>query len=63
MTYLKYKFSCITILLLFALHCSAQTDSTIASNKTSVKRFYTSLSGKITDAKTGIALPGATVFI
>ncbi|MFT4153299.1 TonB-dependent receptor [Parafilimonas sp.] len=49
MTYLKYKLLYTVILLTAAAYCNAQKN--------------TSLSGKITDAKTGAVLPGASIII
>ncbi len=45
---------------LFVISVNAQTDSSSSVNKT---HKISSLSGKITDAKTGAALPGTSVFI
>jgi iron complex outermembrane receptor protein len=56
MPYLKNKFLHTIFLSLTCLYCFAQTDN--AKHNVSV-----SLEGKITDAKTGLALPGATILI
>lgn len=63
MTYLKYKFLYTAVLSLLIIYCNAQTDSTVVPNKITTRKSFTSLSGKITDAKTGAALPGASIFI
>ena len=55
MSYLKNKFLHTIFLSFTCLYCLAQTDNT--------KHNAVSLSGKITDAKTGQALPGATISI
>lgn len=56
MPYLKHTLLYAIVSSVLITYCSAQTDN--ASRKTSA-----SLSGKITDAKNGDALPGASVFI
>src|SRR6516164_6412122 len=55
MFYLKSKFIYTIFLSFTCLYCLAQTDN--------AKHTDVSLSGKITDAKTGAALPGASVVI
>jgi iron complex outermembrane recepter protein len=55
MSYLKNKFLYTIFLSFTCLYCLAQTDNT--------KHNAISLSGKVTDAKTGLALPGATILI
>lgn len=63
MSYLKYKILYTAILSTFIIYCNAQTDSTASIIKTTARKANTSLSGKITDVKTGTPLPGASVFI
>src|SRR6478609_3091754 len=63
MPYLKYKFLYTTIVSLLVIYCNAQTNDAGGVNRNTTKKSYTALSGKITDAKTGIALAGASVFI
>jgi len=63
MSYSKYKFLYTAVVLLTAVYCDAQTSDSLAANKFKTKKSSPSLSGKITDAKTGAPLAGASVFI
>jgi len=56
MSYFTNRFLYTVLLLLPLVFCDAQTDNTS-------RKILTSLSGKITDSKTGAALPGASVLI
>lgn len=62
MPYLKHIFLYTTTVLFTCIYCNAQTNDSVTVSKNN-KRQLASLSGKITDYKTGATLAGATVFI
>src|SRR5690349_7305389 len=57
MSYLKKSFLCTIVLSLCVTYSNAQSDNN------STRRVLFSLSGKITDSKSGTALPGTTILI